>query len=169
MELEDNSLFTSHLFFVVSVHEKSQRRAVRAGGWFNHIRHKLMLRLFVEVFKRFATVLRVLFQVIIGPVGDSFQLAPSHGEQVFDVHAALGIVGQFVFLMFTQPDVLFADAIFFIPGKPLIDPSLVPFLVRTRHNKELDFHLLELARTKSKVARGDFVAKGLTDLRDSER
>src|SRR6266705_1914368 len=38
-----------------------------------------------------------------------------------------------------------------------------------RANEKFEFHLLELARTESKIARVDLVAEGFADLADTER
>ena len=55
-----------------------------------------------------------------------------------------------------------------VPGKTLVDPVLVPFLVLTRFDEELHFHLLELAGSENKVPRGDFVAEAFPDLSHTE-
>ena len=45
----------------------------------------------------------------------------------------------------------------------------MPFFVGAWHDKELDFHLLELTDAEQEVARVDFVAERLTDLGNTER
>src|SRR5919202_166268 len=51
----------------------------------------------------------------------------------------------------------------------LVDPVLVPLLVRAGLDEELHLHLLELAGPEDEVAGGDLVAEGLPDLSDAER
>src|SRR5688572_7736578 len=76
---------------------------------------------------------------------------------------------QLVLLVLAQSQVLFADAVFWIPSKAFIEPSLMPFFIGAGDNEKLDFHLLEFAAAKSKISRRNLVAEGLADLRDTER
>jgi hypothetical protein len=51
----------------------------------------------------------------------------------------------------------------------VLDPVLVPLLVRARLDEELHLHLLELAGAEDEVARRDLVAERLALLADAER
>src|SRR5215204_220721 len=75
---------------------------------------------------------------------------------------------QLVLVVLAQAQVLFADAVFRIPSKAFIEPSLMPFLIGARHNEKLDFHLLKLTAAKSEISRRDLVTERLADLRDTE-
>jgi hypothetical protein len=68
-----------------------------------------------------------------------------------------------------QAQALLAQAEAGVPGLPVGDPVLVPFLVGAGLDEELHLHLLELAGTEDEVPRGDLVAERLADLPDSER
>ena len=50
----------------------------------------------VEIIQRFAAGLLVLREVVIGAVGDAFELLDAEGKLVFDVVGALGIEGALV-------------------------------------------------------------------------
>ena len=65
--------------------------------------------------------------------------------------------------------ILRPDSVLVIPGDAIGNPALVPFFIRTGHDEEFDFHLLEFANTEDEILRRDFVAIGLADLRDAER
>src|SRR5690606_5839190 len=56
-----------------------------------------------------------------------------------------------------------------IPPITTLTPELIPLLGLARAAEELDLHLLEFAAAEREVARIDFVAKRLADLRDAER
>ena len=111
----------------------------------------------------------MLFQVIVCTVGDSFQLAPSHGKKVLDVNAPLRVEGEFVFLVLTQPDIIFADTILLIPSESLVNPPLMPLFVGAGHDEEFNLHLFELTRPKRKVPRRYLVAERFPDLCDAKR
>ncbi len=128
-----------------------------------------MFSLFVEVFERLAAELGMLFQVIVGAIGNALELAPAHGEQILDVDASLRIVGQLVRFMPSLANVFFLYSVALIPLKALIDPLSMPFFIRPRHTKIFDLHLLELAGAESKVSGRNFVAKGLADLGNTKR
>src|SRR3990172_359038 len=70
--------------------------------------------------------------------------------------------------MLAQAQVLLAHAVARIPGEALVDPTLVPLLVRSRHDEKFDLHLLELAGAESKIARRDLVTERFADLGDAE-
>ena len=111
-------------------------------------------------------------QVVVGPVGDAFQLAPFGAGEVklvLDVHRALGVVREFFLRVLIPAQVLGPDAEAGVPGEALVDPVVVPFLVGARADEELHLHLLELPGPEDEVAGGDLVAERLADLADAER
>src|SRR5436190_1202224 len=56
-----------------------------------------------------------------------------------------------------------------VPLLARLHPIVEPLVIGTGLTKELELHLLELARAKGKIARVDLVAKRFTNLRDAER
>src|SRR4030095_12039481 len=70
--------------------------------------------------------------------------------------------------MLAETNIFLANAVSGVPGKALVDPLLVPFLIRSRQDKEFDLHLLEFPGAECKIPRRDLIPKRLTDLRDSE-
>src|SRR5918996_608952 len=152
MKIEHDSLLTPDLFLVIGVDEKSQGRAIGSGRRLDNEGNDLLLALLIEIVQGPAAELRMLLEIKIRAVGDSFQFAPAHGKKIFDVGGALGIVRQLVFFMFAQANVLFMNAVVRVPSETLVDPPLVPLFVRSRHDEELDLHLLEFAAAKSKIS-----------------
>src|SRR5215475_5918057 len=169
MKFQHHPLFSPDLFLVISVHQESESRTIRSRRGLDDIGNDLLLGLFVEILKRLAAKLGVLFEIIVGAIGDSLKLAPAHGEKILDVDASFGIVGQFVRFMLALPNVLRSYAVALVPCKALHDPLLMPCFVRPRHTEKLDLHLLELTGAERKIARRDLISKRLTDLGDSER
>src|SRR6476620_7564168 len=111
-------------------------------------------------------------QVEVGPVGDTLQLTPlvaDEAEPVLDVDGPLRIVRQLLLRVLEVPQVVPGDTEIDVPVGPLVDPVLVPFLVRARLDEELHLHLLELASPEDEVARCDLVSEALADLTDAER
>ena len=111
-------------------------------------------------------------QIVIGTVGDAFELAPVgtlEAELVFDVHGALGVVGELLLRMLVVAQVLRLDAEVDVPAGAGVDPVLVPFLIGAGRDEELHLHLLELTGAEDEVARGDLVTEGLTHVGDAER
>ena len=111
-------------------------------------------------------------QVIVGAVGDAFELAPLaalEAEAVFQVDGALGVVRELLLRVLVLAQVLRVDAEVDVPGLAVVDPVLVPFLIGAGLAEELEFHLLKLAGTEDEVAGRDLVAEGLADLADAER
>ena len=126
----------------------------------------------VEVVELRAGGLGVDGQVVVGAVGDAFELAPLaalEAEAVFQVDGALGVVRELLLRVLVLAQVLRVDAQVDVPGLAVVDPVLVPFLIGAGLAEELEFHLLELAGTEDEVAGRDLVAEGLADLADAER
>src|SRR5882672_1657504 len=115
-------------------------------------------------------------QIEIGAVGYSHQLVPlpllllALGEEtILNVYRALGVVGQLLFWLFIQTQIVCRDA---ETGEPVvagINPFLMRPLVFAGTDEVFHLHLLELARAENEVAGSDFVAKRFANLRDAER
>ena len=156
------------------------------------------LRLFVKIFHRFAAELLVLDEVEITPSGDAFEFLSAKREFEKDIHRGLGVMRQFFRLLpiFDERVARETDAL--VKADAFLDPLFVPrfpaptglrrFVFRVpssefrnrsnatrdgfdrfvRSYEELKFHLLELARAESEVARIDFIAKGLANLANAK-
>ena len=160
------------LVHIVGIHEEAHQGAGQAGGRFDDVRHVLLAGGLVEVAQVFAGVLGVRAQIVIGTVGDAFELAPVgtlEAELVFDVHGALGVVGELLLRVLVVAQVLRLDAEVDVPAGAGVDPVLVPFLIGAGRDEELHLHLLELTGAEDEVARGDLVTEGLTHVGDAER
>ncbi len=115
---------------------------------------------------------RVLLEIVVRAVGDALQLAEARrreGPAIFDVRRPLGIMRQLVFGNDVAEQVFLFAADAFPPAHTLGHPELVPHKAVFGRAEEFHLHLLELARAENEVARRDFVAEGLADLRDAER
>ena len=111
-------------------------------------------------------------QVVVGAVGDAFELTPVGAletELVFDVDRALRVVGELLLRVLVVTQVLGVDAQVGVPAGAGVDPVLVPFLVGAGHHEELHLHLLELTGAEDEVAGRDLVAEGLAHVGDAER
>ena len=114
------------------------------------------LQFLVEVFEFVAEagVLGVGLEVEVGAVGDAFEFAEAgvgEGEFVFDVGGAgtvLGVVGEFVFVVFAELEVGGGEADGLPPCEAGVAPEFVPFVGGVGADEEFDFHLLELARAE---------------------
>ncbi len=122
----------------------------------------------VEIFERFAAVLLVLREIVVAAMGDAFEFLDAEGKFVFEVVGALRV--KRAVLVGDGEDVDFGarDADGFVPGEAFLEPLFEPLGAGAGLDEELDFHLLEFARAEGEVARVDFVAEGLADLRDAE-
>ena len=90
-------------------------------------------------------------------------------EPVLDVDGALRVVAQLLLRVLEEAHVLGVEAEVHVPVPALLQPVLVPLLVRARHDEELHLHLLELAGAEDEVAGRDLVAEALAGLPDAER
>ena len=117
-------------------------------------------------------MLAVGLQVEVGAVRDALELGElgaGEAEAVLDVDRALGVVAQLLLRVLVEPHVLGVEAEVDVPVPALLQPVLVPLLVRARHDEELHLHLLELAGAEDEVAGSDLVAEALAGLADAER
>ena len=156
-------------FFVVCVAQKRQCHAVCAQRGLHAIGDVLPAGERILVFKVFAAVLRVGFEVEVRAVGNAPQLAPAEREQEFDVCRALAVVRKLGLFVLAQLDVRLSHAEREQEVFAVVLPVGVPFEVGAGLAEELQLHLLKLARAEREVAGRDLVAKRFADLRDAER
>ncbi len=96
--------------FVEGVAEHREHGAVQPRRGLDHFGEVFFLALFVEVTEVLLGMLRVLGQVEIVPVVDSFDFLPAEGEVELNVEGPLGIVRQLVRAVFVQPPLRGVDA-----------------------------------------------------------
>ena len=133
------------------------------------MRQEFFLGFFVEVFERFAAGVLVLGEVERTACCNPFEFLRAEGEIVENVGAGAGVVSQFVFFVDVAVHAAFRQSDFAVPFQALGNPVFVLFGVGAGLDEEFEFHLFELARAESVVARVDFVAERFADLRDAER
>ena len=103
------ALGVRRLVLGVGVEQEHQRAAVHAGRGLDHPRDEPLARLLVQVGHVLPGRLLVGGQVVVGPVGDAFQLAPLGAGEVklvLDVHRALGVVRELFLRVLILPQVL---------------------------------------------------------------
>ena len=79
--------FASDFVFGVRLAKKRQDRAVGAGGRLDHVGHKPLLPLLVEIAQILAAELHVLAKVVITPVRDPLELADCPKGNVYSMSA----------------------------------------------------------------------------------
>ena len=175
MEAQHHALLAAHLLLEVGVGQEGEQSPIHPGGGLDHVRDHVLLPLLVEVGERLAARLRVLLEIEVGAVRDSHQLAPADRKAIVDVDGAFRVVGQLVPVVLTPPEVLVTQPVAPEPRQAVLDPAVVPVLVRRSPldavvgvDEVLDLHLLELARAEDEVARRDLVAEGPAGLGDAE-
>ena len=169
MEAQHGAHVAFDLFLVVGVDEEGERRAVGAGGRFDHMRHVLLAAGLIEEFELLAGELGVLLQVKVASVGNPLKLRPADREEVLDVAGAARIVAQLILLVDAKLEVVGADSKIGVPAEPLVAPELEPLVGLGRGYEELHLHLFKLARAEDEVAGRNLVAERLADLGNSER
>ena len=104
---------------------------------------------------------------------NSFQLSElpgcKEGECIFDVRCPDRVVAQLFGSVLAQAQALTRQPQIGVPLHPAVTPVLIPAVRRRGVAKELDLHLLEFARAKSEIARGDLVPEALSNLRYPQR
>src|SRR4030043_28102 len=97
--MQNHPGFTFSQFLVISIDKESQRRTVNSSRGFNNIGCITLPGLLIEVAQGFSTMLSMLYQVIVTPVGNAFKLRPTHREKIFNIVAVLGIMSQLFLAM----------------------------------------------------------------------
>ena len=88
-------LCRNHLF-IVSFAKQGQGSSIDSRARLDNVGHKLLLCLLVEVFERLATEFNVPGEIVIGAVGNPFELADSERKVVFEIVCLLRIEGAFL-------------------------------------------------------------------------
>lgn len=161
--------FVGDFFFRVSLTKKGKSGAIHAGTGLDNMGDKFFSGLFVEILEGLAAGGLVLFEVVIRPVSDALKFLRTEGESVEEVIGALGVKGTIVFRHVENGDLAAGEANGLIPSKAVGQPLIEPLFPFGRANKKLYFHLFKLAGAEGEIAGVNFVAKGFTDLGDTER
>src|SRR5690606_37844568 len=106
-------------------------------------------------------------QVKIRTGVDTFQFFEPEREPEFYIRGRICIVSQF--FMIVKTIVFFSHSQRKMPFQPVFLPGFVPFLLLTRANKKLHFHLFEFPLAENKLARYDLVPESLSGLCYTER
>ena len=77
-------------------------------------------------------------------------------------------MGEFIFFVFTETQVVFFDAEVQIPVETLFFPVLKPFVVGSRLAEKFQFGLLKFARSENERLGCYFVAEAFADLGNAE-
>src|SRR4028118_1029706 len=146
VELQDGALLAVYLLLGVGVHEEGEHYPVRSHRGLYDVGVVAVVGGLVYVFEVLAGVLGVLLEVVVRAVCDPFELRPA-GERVvvLDVHRALGVVGELLLGVLVAAEVLLPDAKVEVPVPALLEPVLVPLLVRASPHDALPLHLPALA------------------------
>ncbi len=107
-------------------------------------------------------------QIVISAVGDAFQFFQPVRELVFQIIRCFGIVRQFGFFNFVHMQFFGVQALFNPPIDTVVFPFFQPIHVGAGFDKVFQFHLFKFADAENKVARRDFIAERLTDLRNAK-
>ena len=111
----------------------------------------------------------MLFQIIIGTICDSPQLAPAKWEQELNIRCTLAVEAKLFRRMVTCTHLIILDAKILQPVNTEFSPVTEPFHICTRLAEELQLHLLKLSCTECEVTRCDLVTEGLSNLTDTKR
>ena len=180
---------------IVGFAQEGERGPVGAGTWFDDVGNEAVARGIVEIREILATAamlglaigrlldgefislanefaFHVAAEIEVAAMRDAFQFPVfplvQEGEGVFDVSGADAVVAQVVGGVVAQNEIVAFDAKIEIPLIPPVAPVGVPLPAFRGMTEELDFHLLEFARTEGEVARRDLVADTLSDLADAK-
>lgn len=161
--------FVGDFFFVVGLANKCEGCAVDSCTGFDDMGNKLFFCFLIEIFQRLAAGFLVLFQVVIGAVGDSLEFLGAEGERVEEVIGALGVESAIFLGNIENRYFIPRNADRFVPRQAILQPLIEPFFAFRWANKEFDLHLFEFTGAKGKISGVDFVSKGFSDLGDSKR
>ena len=169
-KLHDDAGIAGRDFFLgVGGTEQCETNAVNTGARLDDVRNIFFFRFVVEIFHALAGEFLVLAEVEVAAGGNAFEFLYAKREGEHHVHAGAGVVGEFLFFVLVHAELVGRQADGFVPLQPFCNPGLVPVGVGAGLDEELQFHLLEFPAAEGEVARVNFVAKRLADLRDAER
>ena len=171
MEMENRThvvlLCVQHLL-VVGAAQEGQHHTVCTQGGLDHVGDVFLVGLIVKVGHVLTGGVLMLGQVVIGTVSDAPQLTPAEGEQELHVCGGLAVEAQLLFIVVAVADLILFQTQGEQPIQTELLPVSKPLQIRIRLAEELQLHLLKLSGTEGKVARGDLVSEGLSDLADTE-
>lgn len=162
------AFFIGDGFFSEGFAEDGEEGAIDAGAGLDDVGDVFLFGLFVEVFEGFAGCFLVAREVVVGAVGDAFELLDAEGEFVLEVVGFAGVEGALIFWDVEDVDFVAGDADGFIPFEAFFEPVVCPLEAGAWFYEEFEFHLFEFSGAEGEVARVDFVAEGFADLGDAE-
>src|SRR5690606_29516149 len=109
-------------FFAIGIAQKRKQGTVSPSRRFNHVRQVVLIASLIKIAEIFTAVFHVLFEVVIGAIGNAFQLTPANGKFVFHINAALGVMGQFIACMFAQAQLFGTNTVALVPVKAFLFP-----------------------------------------------
>src|SRR3989304_6879797 len=112
-------------------------------------------------------MLLVLFQIKIGARMNSFQFFKPKREIKLNIAGSVCVVCKFNVVMKTV--FVFAKPQTLVPVHSCFFPFVVPFHFCSGADKELHFHLFELAHAENKLPRYYFIPESFSCLCDTER
>jgi len=174
VETENNAGFLGaflirDFFLGIGFAKEGEGGAVHSGAGLDDVGDEFFASLLVEVFEGLAAGFLVLFEIVVGPVGDAFEFLRAEGEFVQEVIGPLGIEGPVFFRNIQHGDFFPGNTDRFIPSQAVGEPLFEPFFSFGRADEKFDLHLLEFAGAEGEVARIDLVPEGFSDLGDAER
>ena len=159
-----------HRFFAISVHQRRQRHSVGTHRRFDNVRYIALIVDLIEVFQLFVGELLMLCEIEVAAVVHSFDFleAECATEIECDIERRARVVRQLACGVLVKAQPLGRQPKRQVPVQAQLLPLFKPRHVRSRLDKELHLHLLELTRAKNEVAGSNLVAKCLADLRDAK-
>ena len=155
-------------FLGIGFTKQGEGGAVDSGAGLDDMGDEFFARLLVEIFEGLAAGFLVLFEIVVGPVGDAFELLRAKGKFVQEVISPLGIESPVFIRNIQHGDFIPGDADRLIPGQAVGEPLFEPFFSFRRADEKFDLHLFEFAGAEGEVARINLVSEGFSDLGDTE-
>ena len=144
-----------------------KEHTVNANRGFDDVGSVRLVEFGVEVLDFLARIFLMLREVEVGTGVDSLHFLETERHFKFDVGGGISVMGKFVVVMETIFVVAETESL--VPTKTCLFPVFEPFEFFTRANKELHFHLFELAHAEDELTGYDFVTESLAYLCDTER
>src|SRR3990167_10022531 len=110
----------------------------------------------------------MIFQIVISSIRNPFHLRPPKGHFELHIRATFGIMCKFALFMLAQPKALSDDTDRSEPIETILNPIFIPFYGFFFVTEKFHLHLFKFARTKNKIAWGNFIAKRFSNLSNAK-